>query len=647
MGGHQANIAGAVWEAFSDAVRPEWVEPDVWQTLAGLSNVRLALTQRLEAKYPSFKGVPPGEVIPIPEAGNKIRIVSKGDSDLVTITHSLRTLVFSLLRQDPTINLSLRGDDVGAVARCWGAAQKSGYVAFHNVVSSDMTVATDGIYQAAFLAVWTGIAKAIDLSEDAYNLGAMALGPQNLRWTFLKRDSSVDHVEEAQTTRGALMGNPLPWALLCVIHRWAAEKAISKVLPGRRGHLFRKAPYIIFGDDALAFWPKAIEREYAANLSDVGASLSQGKHFISPRLADSSCVGFFCEKAYVFEWGKPVQRTQTYPLKGLTHAGGAIHQEGGLKRDRGVPSWATIGPTLRSLLLYDPEGFRGLRWATRLIHPGLSKWFMSKGILPYLPRELGGAGLIPRKGPDTRIAELAPKRWRRVLSDLYCSESPDSDWNLFERVWKSSYIGRHQKLSVEFTEGVWEVGAYRTFWKDSVLPNQYEDVGLRRDEVEDRLNHWWRKGFLLIMGPDAEKGWKLRPLSISKALNQKIASYPSAGWAEPLSQPTIGKVLSRRIWHRDSTRAARRVTTAEGVPLDTYPRDEAEVRKEVLDEYWGGKEPESWSEQIQADELISRRRLPDLSKYSDSLIKGRRTGSNLTRQREIALALGWEAFLYR
>ena len=647
-GGHQANIAGAVWEAFSDAVRPDWVEPDVWQTLAGLSNVRLALTQRLEAKYPDFKGAPPGEVIPIPEAGCKFRIVSKGDSDLVTLVHSLRTLVFELLRQDPTISPSLRGDDVGAVQRAWDMARKNGYNAFHNVVSSDMTVATDGIYQSAYLAVWTGISKALDLSDNAYNLGVMAIGPQNLKWNFLKKGSVVDHTEEAITTRGALMGNPLPWSLLCVIHRWAAETAISDVLSGKRGHLYRKAPYQIFGDDAIAFWPKAIERKYAHNLDLVGASLSTGKHFISPRLCDAQCVGFFCEKGYVFDWkDSQVKRTQTYPLKGLTHAGGAIHQEGGLKRDRGVPAWATVGPTLRSLQLYDPVGFRGLRWATRMVHPGLSKWYISKGILPYLPRELGGAGLIPRKGQKTRISELAPARYRKVLSDLFCSESPDSDWGLFERVWKSSYIGRHQRLSVEFTEGVWQAGAYRTFWKDAILPNQYEDVGLRRDQVEDKLNHWWRKGFLLIMGPDAEKGWKLRPVSISKSITQKITEYPSAGWAHPLTKPSIEDVLARKIWHRDNTRAARRVTTAEGKPLDTYPRDEDEVRAEVIAEHFGGEEPESWIDLIQLDEMVTQRRAPDLSMYSDSLIKGRRTGSNLTRQREIALALGWEAFLFR
>ena len=646
-GGHQANIAGAVWEAFSGAERPDWVEPDVWQTLAGLSNVRLALTQRLEAKYPEFTGVPPGEVIPIPEPGNKFRVVSRGDSDFVTITHSLRTILFNLLRQDPTINSSLRGDDVGAVEKAWRMARKQGYNAFHNVVSSDMTVATDGIYQSAYSAVWNGIAKAIGLSEKATNLGAMAIGPQDLKWTFLKKDRTPDHIEEARTTRGALMGNPIPWSLLCVIHRWAAETAIASTLSGKRGHLFRKAPYQIFGDDAIAFWPRSVEREYARNLGLVGASLSSGKHFISPRLCDASCVGFFCEKGYIFNWpNDTVERTQTYPLKGLTHAGGAIHQENGLKRDRGVPSWATVGPTLRSLLLYDPKGFRGLRWATRLVHPGLSKWYISKGILPYLPRELGGAGLIPRKGPDTRISELAPARHRKVLSDLYCSESPDADWGLFERVWKSSQIGRHQRLSIEFTEGVWQVGAYRTFWKGAVLPNQYEDVGLRRDEVEDRLNHWWRKGFLMMMGPDMEPGWKIRPTSISKSITEKVASYPSAGWAKPLSHPSIGDILSRRLWHRDNTLAARRVTTAEGVPLDTYPRDEDEVRKEVLAEYYDGEEPEGWSDQIQLDEIVARRRLPDLSQYSDSLIKGRRTGSNLTRQREIALALGWEAFLF-
>lgn len=647
QGGHQMNISGAVWEAFADAECPPWVEPDVWQTLAGLGNVRLALCNRLQEKFPNFEGIPPGEVLPLPEPGNKLRIVSKGDSDFVTIVHSLRDLMFQMLRKDPTISTSLRGDDVKAVSDMWEEAVRKGRVIPGSViVSSDMTVATDGIYQSCYLAAWEGIAEATEMSDEAVKLGRMALGPQKLKWTLLDNRFQPRETLEKVTTRGALMGNPLPWSLLCVLHRWAAEMGISETLGGKPGFLFRKAPYRIFGDDAIAVWPRKTERKYAHYLNAIGAKLSKNKHFISSDLTTPQ-FGFFCEKGYIFDQREilPI-RTKTYPLKGLVHAGGAV-QEAGRPKDRGLPGWATVGPTLSSLLLYDPTGFRGLRWASRYIHPGLSKWYMSKGILPYLPREFGGGGLIPRKGSETKISEVAPARYRKVLADMYCSEEPGVDWEVFGRLWKLNYVGRHQQLSVEFTDGVFEKGAYCVFKEGAVLPNGYEDVQLTRREVEDKLNHWWRKGFLLLMGPDPQRGWKLRPSRVSKGLWKYITNYKSASWAQPAKNLTTGDFKDRKEWHNRITRCARRVTDVQGKPLDTEPRDYDEVRQEVLTELYEGQEPESWSHQILLEEEVEDRRQPDLSTWSDSLIKGRRAGSALTRQREIALALGWEAFLFK
>jgi len=645
-GGHQANIAGAVWEQFADTTRPEWVEPDVWQTLAGLANVRLALETRLTEKFNQPGFYPPGEVIPLAEAGNKVRIVSKGDSDFVTMTHSLRDLLFQLLRQDPTVSTSIAGKDIQAVESLWKETLgRKEYLSRSHVISSDMTMATDGIYQEVYRACWYGIADAIELSPKARALGALAIGPQRMKWPILGKDGkTVDYVEGV-TSRGAPMGNPLPWSLLNIIHRWAAETAISKTLKGRPGFLFRKAPYRIFGDDAIAVWPLETEQVYRSHLESIGAEISKTKHFISGPLSVPQ-YGTFCEKAYLFDPDQELPvRTKTYPLRGIVHAGGAV-QEVGRPKDRGLPAWATVGPTQKSLLDYDPSGFRGIRWAMRYSCPGLSKWYIQKGIFPYLPRELGGAGLIPRKGYETRISEVAPKRVRKVLSDMYCSESPNTDWDLFSKAWKVNQVGRHQRLAVEFTTGVFDAGAYQTFWKGAILPDGYEDVQLTRREVEDKLTHWWRKGFLLLMGPDPQKGWKLKPLQISKDIRKVIASYKTAEWANPLQTPSVRDVMTRRDEHNSSCRCARRVTTAEGVPLSTEVRPYDEVHREVLDELYNGREPTDWNELIQMEELIDNRRQPDLLHYSDSLIKGKRAGSAISRQREIALALGWEAFMF-
>jgi hypothetical protein len=620
-----------------------------------MANVRLALEQRLEATY-TADVVPKGEAIALSEAGGKIRIVSRGDSNLLTILHNLRDILYQLLRQDPTINRQLAGDEAGAIESMIEDALKANCLG--HVLSSDMTVATDGVYQDAAIAAWEGIADAISLSDKARAYGRLALGPQELSWDFVKtRYKRGEHVE-GRTNRGILMGLPISWAILNVLHRWAAEQAIANTeLKTRKlGYLFRKRPYRIFGDDAIAIWPKRTCDEYERLLRSIGFSISLTKHFLSPPLSRGPAYGMFCEKIYRFTtqpgmWkyyvSHPnVERMLVYPLKGLTHAGGVVAEKG-KERDRNLPAWATIGPAINSLLDYNPVSWPGLRWACRYLHPGLAKWLHKHGIPPYLPRSLGGGGLLPRKGLQTPIKEVASKSHRLALACLYTSESPHSDWEIYSRAWASSKTGRHQALAVEFTEGVFEKGAYMTFWKGQLLPNGYEDVDLTREEVEKKLNHWWRKGFLFLMGPDLVRGWKQSPFKTGNRIRKGTRSVPMTQHLSPLSRPSLQDILDRKAWHGEQTRCARRVTNVAGQPLDTERRDRDEVEREVLDEFFDGSYPERWSEQIQLEELVNRRSEPDLSSYSDSLIKGPRTGSALSRQREIALTLGWRAFLFK
>jgi len=80
------------------------------------------------------------------------------------------------------------------------------------------------------------------------------------------------------TQRGTLMGLPVGWTVLSLLHIFLVEEALR-----RSGNLnLKKSVFIrILGDDLVAFWPAKVNDEYNKLLDEAGLPISKGKHLVS------------------------------------------------------------------------------------------------------------------------------------------------------------------------------------------------------------------------------------------------------------------------------------------------------------------------------------------------------------------------------
>jgi hypothetical protein len=643
VGGHSAKLC----EAFQTAPEGYSVYPDYclqheWDTIAGDARVRDVLREEVK----EIK-VPKGIAVPLAEPGCKTRVISKGEPSLVPLAHSIRHLLFSILRTDPVISKTFGGDQVGAVKSITGRLPPG----FLRVISTDMTVATDGIYMSVFQQAFAGIADGLGLSDEARRIGNLCCGPQEMTWRY-----SDGRTETCETNRGAMMGLPTTFALLCVIHKFCAERAIqSKVLDrtGKKpmtGFLHRRYPYSIWGDDAIALWPKDLEQMYRDNLSSIGAAISPNKHFVTPVLrADGKPrIGWFCEKMYTFYSdgaNSTVVAGDALPLRGLTHLGSAIPREGGVV-DRGYPGWASVGATVTSLVELRPDHHDAIAWGIRASHPGLARWFFQRGLLPYLPRELGGAGLVaPGK---LMLRDVAPQAVRKALAVLLTDESADADWLAFERSWVSAHPGRHRGLASYDVEDILAEGGYK-FYRGTV-PEGLEDLAMSRQSFERRLTHFRAKSYLFMLGPDPENGWRIKPTTISKS-NQRTFKKLISQWASahPIKDMATSEVLAIRRKFLDSVQVSQRLVDAGGNFVDApFPCTEDDAERIVMEEWrergWV-EQTSSWNDLVLIAEEV-KALISKLPPKRFTILGGERSLGSVFRQKSVADDSGWTVFLY-
>jgi len=83
-----------------------------------------------------------------------------------------------------------------------------------------------------------------------------------------------------------MMGLPLTWFFLCLVHLFWIEEATRGLEKG----LAERAA--VCGDDLIAHWPRLALDRYHRVLSLCGAKISEGKHFVFEE------TGVFTEKAF-------------------------------------------------------------------------------------------------------------------------------------------------------------------------------------------------------------------------------------------------------------------------------------------------------------------------------------------------------------
>lgn len=143
---------------------------------------------------------------------------------------------------------------------------------------------------------------------------AAATGPYDLEYP----DGS-----KVTTQRGALMGLPTTWALLCLTHLFWVDEARHAVGRSRSG--FARSPVrereVICGDDLSAWWGSDLVVTYEGLARECGAVFSPGKHLKSDRwgIFTEDCFSVHHQRKVV-ELPTPVVKEWVGPRRGIPYS---------------------------------------------------------------------------------------------------------------------------------------------------------------------------------------------------------------------------------------------------------------------------------------------------------------------------------------
>jgi len=490
----------------------------------------------------SAEGVDPlslqrGRVTVIPERGLKTRIVAAMQpSPLILGQLARRRLAVGLKRWGLTRD-TIAGKSHDAVNRLIGATGK--------VLSSDLTTASDLIPLGVASAIVDGLIESGRfLQAEVYGL-KHGVASQRLTWP---------DGETADTCRGILMGLPCTWSLLCIYHGWCWEGALEKQklfkLPS--GESIR-AQAVICGDDLLGVAVEPAIKEYESRLNRTGAILSKGKHCISPNRGVflEELWTFFGSRQVVAQKGLPIYRvrrgkaarrmvridTRTYLKMERKHRSSAMPLRGlveGLgpdERSRDLPLWMGAGLANAA---YAAAGFslKTIHAVSSTLWNDLAGRFQKVGIPPYLPRKLGGAGLVhPKVGPKTRVTKLASKAHRRSMASLLWGQAADPKIS-YERLWTPILYDELAQMAEDDVNHC--IADYTLQAYGLPPPKGLVNLG-NLDDVRLRGMTWARESLAIQLGAAG--------LGTAKPSFQRLVAAHSK----------LGKDL-RKVWHPEATR---------------------------------------------------------------------------------------------
>jgi hypothetical protein len=292
--------------------------------------------------------------IPVRERGWKVRMVSCSDPIRSLKSEAYRRGLFSKLRKFRPIRTTLMGEPT--------------HLRFSNVsrgaivYSADLSAATDELSHDAIRAV----CEATNIPFDLVTGGT---------------------IDGRTMTAGTLMGIPLSWPFLSIIHYWAIRRMN---IPDGTFHLK--------GDDLIALWSLEEVAFYEHHLP-----LLTGMKLNATKTLLGKSHGVFCERFFSRKGDTD-----------LFHMGSVVSLRPFVsgERDRGFPPEIAVTDYLWSL--------RGrLPWDRiyafyKAFFLTVDKSYLGLGPLIYLPPYLGGLGVLP-KDPD----RLVPPLLQRLMSAIH------------------------------------------------------------------------------------------------------------------------------------------------------------------------------------------------------------------------------------
>jgi len=318
---------------------------------------------------------PTGSVsMPLKELGYKVRVVSKSSAKRLAISEAFRVPLLAKLSKLRAIGLPLRGEEQRLPIRLpptWVSSESSGKRRDQLVVlSADLTAATDYLRMSLIVA----LARAVGIPEDLISGGTI--------------DGLVIQM-------GTLMGIPCSWPTLSAVHFWFC------IMIGAPPKTF-----YMKGDDLMALWPRWLVNRYHKLLGPVtGMPPNIQKSFVS---TNHHLRGVFCEKGYQFS-----RTDSSFLIEGTFVSVRALSSadEGWVTRSAkqnwalsmkrrpgqhpGVPPSFGAAQYLRGQL--ERIGHRQAATLCELVSKETISQAKRNRMVMYLPVELGGVGLIPRK----------------------------------------------------------------------------------------------------------------------------------------------------------------------------------------------------------------------------------------------------------
>ena len=418
----QENLPAAPEEEKWDPQRPEGVDEEDFRECV---NDARGYYRARHAALKWLGRTPPAEAIVLPEGGAKFRVATKSPAELLAYGDRLRKRLFPLLIREPETRRLLEGNPRKAIDEVMRVWERPAIVP-RVTVSADATAATDLLHHDAAAAVWRGLCEGTQyFSDEEYRVGLLLLGPMEL----------TAGGETVTTKRGVLMGLPLSWLVYSVYHAflWSEARRTSGTPLTRR-----EEPFALCGDDLLGVASRATNAQYERLFTLGQGRFSAGKHFVvaAPR-------GCFVE---MFANGRQI--LETVSVAGLVHTGSDDATRFSEEVSALAPAWVLAGLAVEGALRNAPGLFNEIRRAQRECFPGLARWGRGRGLVPYLPRFLGGMGLLRS---DSLIREAPPG----TASALVCfatDESASADRSRLERIWAFSGASDAMAMAVADAE---------------------------------------------------------------------------------------------------------------------------------------------------------------------------------------------------
>jgi hypothetical protein len=413
-------------------------------------------------------GFPRAQVLSIPERGFKTRIVTKSPGCLVALGHHIRRWMTVGIRRDDAIREVLAGDHREAVESLFHRTVDP--FQYHDessdlILSADLKTATDLLAMEANECLLEGLLASKpgqSLPPWAVKVFRTCLGPMVLEYPELGRFS--------RSKRGALMGLPTTWPMLCL-----ANLAWWSI---RGGKIIRPPRVRICGDDLVAKASRAQIAAYEENALACGAKFSsRAKHMAlqdggvfteevffttgpkaevrqgpSPGVRDEGME--FLGKHYVYKDAAQMRAlhsrrprivvndflcwSDAFPTRGII---------GTMKSDltgSDAPFWVALGPALEQMMRHRSEkaSQRMLR-AFNFAHPEFKRHVATLGMsgLIHVPRIFGGFG-IPRARYIWNFRPLAESGPQRLLivaaKALALGTRPGGDFQTLARPWQEA-----------------------------------------------------------------------------------------------------------------------------------------------------------------------------------------------------------------